>query len=352
MKNASFILIKAFIFLILANEHSYSYAQVTFGQVTNYGSLGFSDAQVIPDGTAIHNIAYDGFAGESKFYPRAKAITSDVSTTKVRFYTTDGSEFAFNQVDYLIDTQGSPPMADITFYGFKNGSQVVAQNIAVANLAVGTAAMSDALWEDVDEVKIISNTNSIFFDNLSVGPASSLPVDLIYFGCECKDAGTQLTWQTASEMNNSHFIVQKMNDYGEFENIETKSGAGNSSSLNIYRYMDLRPESGTYYKLVQVANDGTRTETNIFFADDCSKDENKIIVKSNFIELRHTINTDENMEYRIASATGNIVEEGFVNLKSTENKVTVFNYNNDLKGIFYIHIVSDSINLFERIYLK
>ena len=86
-----------------------------------------------------------------------------------------------------------------------------------------------------------------------------LPVELISFNVEAIDNETvQLQWQTASELNNDYFIIERSQDAFEWESLGHISGAGNSNEIQRYDFVDTNPHLGiNYYRLKQVDLDGT-----------------------------------------------------------------------------------------------
>ncbi|WP_342088598.1 putative type IX secretion system sortase PorU2 [Dyadobacter sp. OTU695] len=84
-----------------------------------------------------------------------------------------------------------------------------------------------------------------------------LPVDLISF--DAKKLGTdkvELIWKTASEKNNSHFIVERSYNARNFEAIGRVEGRGDSNTEVSYSFIDSKPLGGTsYYRLKQVDYD-------------------------------------------------------------------------------------------------
>src|SRR5690606_17264426 len=64
-----------------------------------------------------------------------------------------------------------------------------------------------------------------------------------------------LTWTTASETNNSHFILEKGTNGTNFSTLSTIASKGNGAQ---YSYTDFSPADGTnYYRLTQIDNNGT-----------------------------------------------------------------------------------------------
>ncbi len=92
----------------------------------------------------------------------------------------------------------------------------------------------------------------------------TLPVSLVDYQTKIQDNGVLLTWATLSEQNNDGFEILKSTDGISFDKIGFVKGNANSNSKNLYSFIDNSPAKGNnYYKLVQLDNDGTRTEKGI-----------------------------------------------------------------------------------------
>jgi hypothetical protein len=80
-----------------------------------------------------------------------------------------------------------------------------------------------------------------------------LPVDLVYFNAKPVGGKVEITWKTASERNNSHFIIERSYNARNFEEVGRVEGKGDSNSEVSYSYVDSKPFAGTsYYRLKQV----------------------------------------------------------------------------------------------------
>jgi hypothetical protein len=65
------------------------------------------------------------------------------------------------------------------------------------------------------------------------------------------------SWTTATETNNSHFMLERAGANGRYETITTLAGAGNSNEVLHYSFTDSSPIRGTsYYRLTQYDFDG------------------------------------------------------------------------------------------------
>lgn len=91
----------------------------------------------------------------------------------------------------------------------------------------------------------------------------TLPVELVYFNAVSDENEVEINWQTASELNNDYFIIERSSNAKEFDEIRRVDGAGTSNQTIDYFERDYSPLPGTsYYRLRQVDFDGTPTLSN------------------------------------------------------------------------------------------
>ena len=87
-----------------------------------------------------------------------------------------------------------------------------------------------------------------------------LPVDLIDFSASYSEGIVKLNWQTASELNNDYFSVERSADGKSWEAIGNVKGFGNSSIKHEYEFIDETTidisDSHVYYRLKQVDYNG------------------------------------------------------------------------------------------------
>ncbi|HMQ63894.1 MAG TPA: T9SS type A sorting domain-containing protein [Flavilitoribacter sp.] len=84
-----------------------------------------------------------------------------------------------------------------------------------------------------------------------------LPVELTFFKAKQQGGAVELTWQTAAEINNDFFEVQRSGDGDRWETVARVNGAGNSTQSLNYALTDRFPLSGqSYYRLRQVDFNG------------------------------------------------------------------------------------------------
>lgn len=96
------------------------------------------------------------------------------------------------------------------------------------------------------------------FSEFVIGEGNTqLPIELLSFDAKLDDKVVDITWVTASEINNDYFTVEKSADGKQFEEVAKVNGAGNSTSLLNYNASDLHPLQGiSYYRLKQTDYDG------------------------------------------------------------------------------------------------
>jgi hypothetical protein len=84
-----------------------------------------------------------------------------------------------------------------------------------------------------------------------------LPIELVSFDAKPTDNSVLVTWQTASEINNDYFTIEKSTDGENWSFVAEIDGAGNSTSLLSYQFLDRMPSNGlSFYRLKQTDFDG------------------------------------------------------------------------------------------------
>lgn len=86
----------------------------------------------------------------------------------------------------------------------------------------------------------------------------TLPVDFVSFSAHRSNGAVELIWNTANEVNNSHFDVERSANGSDWETIgQVAAAAGNSGLSNSYMFTDASaPAAQTQYRIRQVDLDG------------------------------------------------------------------------------------------------
>ena len=105
--------------------------------------------------------------------------------------------------------------------------------------------------------------------NLSGGAdlnCTVLPIELISFTGHEEDDHNLLEWQTATEIDNDYFIIERSLNGGTWDSIATVDGAGSSTQVVDYNFRDYDLYEGiAYYRLRQRDFNGTTTLSNVIY---------------------------------------------------------------------------------------
>ncbi len=127
---------------------------------------------------------------------------------------------------------------------------------------------------------------------ISCATGTSLPIELSLFEVKTTINGHAfISWSTDSEINNNFFTIERSSDAINWFEIYHKEGAGNSTVLNKYSYVDTELKGETYYRLKQTDYDGKFTYSNIEVVSSKKEPSVKIFPNpsSNFITLSNSL---------------------------------------------------------------
>ncbi len=99
-------------------------------------------------------------------------------------------------------------------------------------------------------------------------PLSPLPVEIVSFEANVVKTDVELKWITATEINNSHFEIERSFDGVRFDKLTVVEGAGTTTSQQSYKFMDESALTGiNYYRLKQIDLDGGHEYFDVVTAD-------------------------------------------------------------------------------------
>jgi hypothetical protein len=109
--------------------------------------------------------------------------------------------------------------------------------------------------------------NDLAIDDITFARANAIPGALPVTGLQAaaqrSGNGISVQWETISEYNSSHFIVQKSNDASNWYTIDSVAAQGYSDRKHNYSVVDAKAADVTYYRIKQVDVDGKFTYSNI-----------------------------------------------------------------------------------------
>jgi hypothetical protein len=147
--------------------------------------------------------------------------------------------------------------------------------------------------------------------------AGSLPVQLIEFNAVKQQTGSVLTtWSTASEIDNSHFLLKRSYDGIDFKTIAMINGQGTTNEVTTYEHLDINVNekmSYVYYQLVQVDYNGTLSQSEIVklrLGEEINTPPNMVVQPNPFIDDLHVVfdkQMEEDMLLEIFDLSGKLV---------------------------------------------
>jgi hypothetical protein len=165
---------------------------------------------------------------------------------------TNGTWVDVNELDFI------GPIATATagaLDGNALGNYIELQ--ATINLNVASGALLWFRWQDLNDT---GNDHGLAIDNFLID--NLLPVELTSFSATTIGNNVKLNWNTATEVNNYGFEVERkvgslQSTVGNYKRIGFVNGNGNSSSPKDYSFVDNKVSTGKYsYRLKQIDNDG------------------------------------------------------------------------------------------------
>jgi hypothetical protein len=190
--------------------------------------------------------------------------------------------------------------------------------------------------------------------------ANPLPIELISFHAKLNSGEVDLSWATASEINNDYFTVERSADANHFTEVLRKNGAGNSTSILNYQDADQHPLSGhSYYRLKQTDYDGhftyskTEAVNNKLLKTEVDPELKLIAVSPNpFSEKFKVAFTTQKagaVTVELINSSGKLVAQQII--QSNEGPNT-FNFTDDQKlpqGIYFINLLFNDEKISQKI---
>ena len=181
-----------------------------------------------------------------------------------------------------------------------------------------------------------SHTVDSFSSWTAGGFPAPLPVELISFNATLKDqTSSELTWVTASEINNDHFDIERSDDGTTFKKVGEEAGHGTTNDVNKYSYIDqfgpgiLAPV--LYYRLKQVDFNGAFVYTDIRKVTlDAKQDGIKVWYDRDITSLSAVITVSESQRItlKIIDVQGKIIADQNLNANKGNNSVRM-----DMQGL-------------------
>jgi hypothetical protein len=207
-------------------------------------------------------------------------------------------------------------------------------------------------------VKIaIQPSNDTDIDSLWATSATPLPVSFINVQAFKKDAGVQVSWSSAQEVNSDKYVIEKSANGFEFSAVGTVPAKGNSSITVSYSWYDASPMAATnYYRIKAVDKDGSFRYSPIFkISTSNTKAEIAVApnpVKGGQLNLQFSSLTKGNYSLKLYNNVGQMV---FTSQLSTEGGSIsqTFTLPSTVKsGIYNLQVTGGDVKLNKRVVVE
>ncbi len=247
--------------------------------------------------------------------------TGEVGTTTISFDLSNVSgAIVTSDLRLLIDTDNDGIFADETASGVIAGASNTSGKIYQ--------------WTGIDiDDNLRFTIGSVDYS------ATPLPIELISFEASPRSSSSvELKWETASEINNDFFTIERSKHGQNWVELEKVKGAGNSTNKLSYHLFDVSPLGGTsYYRLKQTDFDGeySYSEIEAVFIENSEKEKISIYPNptKNFVSIVGRISEIE--ELKIYNTLGKEISSKVQFIQQSDSRITL-NLSKLPKGIYLI----------------
>ncbi len=183
---------------------------------------------------------------------------------------------------------------------------------------------------------------------------NGLPVELIFFKAEQNSQGVILNWQTASEVNNEKFEIERSTDGNNFRSIKFVDGSGTSTELQSYNYIDRDIRSGQlyYYRLRQIDYSGRFDFSEVVTAK-IEGIQNSGMFSPNpttdgLIRLDYSSSNNGELSINVFDVTGKLLHNQYGSLVKGNNQIDL-NLADLNAGMYFVKLNQGNNSSYEKI---
>lgn len=241
------------------------------------GGISYTNPDSVPKQISLISVLSEISGGGGLAVSGSKSTSSESTVTSEKAYAVNNLLMAPNdsiKLDYTYDEK----LILMNFGSAKNYSLAVElagefvsgsfsnENINLAANSTHTILPDwNAIYNNPLQILVDVGNDGIYDDTLEVDNLLNdpVPVELLTFTAVNSASGVKLNWQTATEVNNFGFEVERKSISANNSNAETWTklgfvpGSGNSSSPKLYSFTDKTAKEGKHlYRLKQIDADG------------------------------------------------------------------------------------------------
>lgn len=182
-----------------------------------------------------------------------------------------------------------------------------------------------------------------------------LPVELVSFVGTKEKETVVLSWETASELNNDYFMVQRSSNGRDFEDIAKVQGNGTAEKINNYSHTDANPFVGkNYYRLVQNDYDGKTENSEVVVVEFSAEGKMTLYpnpVSTGLLHVNYPSISSEQIFIEVFDVTGKTLLSFTKQVDKGENLLSLPLTNLDV-GLYYLRTTQSNESKIERFVKK
>lgn len=178
--------------------------------------------------------------------------------------------------------------------------------------------------------------------------ACNLPIELASFTATKKHRVVELDWTTETEINGSHFLVERGSNGVDFEEIGKVTAVGTSIEIQTYDFLDPNPMNGqNYYRLKMVDLDGTYEYSEVQIVEFNYSIEEMIAVYPNPVidgtKLEIKLTKESEVRIKVVDMRGRIIEEKPLTSMSAGSFIFDYDFDHLADGMYFFDITVDEL---------
>jgi len=173
---------------------------------------------------------------------------------------------------------------------------------------------------------------------------STIPVELVSFSAKQIDDNIHLKWQTATELNNQGFEIERKTENSEWRIIGFKEGNGTTAEAHYYSFIDENTPSGkNQYRLKQIDYDGRfeyskTVEVDVLVVSSFSLEQNYPNPFNPSTKIKYYIPTISIVNIKVFDALGKEVATLVNEEKPAGTYEVIFIDETPSSGIYFYHL--------------
>lgn len=309
---------------------------IAFNSATNISALNF-DADLSDIGAGFHVLFIRSADADGKW-----AITNYAYFYKAGPQQNTAANIV--KIEYFIDT-------DPGYFSATNIPVSPAPDIANKAFLANTSGLSEGLhYLFVRSLDTRDKWSINALDSFRIN--GSLPVKWLSFAASLQADSVLINWQTAAEVNNGFYSIEKSIDGISFSSIGQVKAAGNSTVIKNYQFVDENPlQSINYYRIKQVDKDGNFSYSIIAAIQyDGSKNFARIYPNpaNTIVNILFNQQTEKNASLKLLSANGQVVQS--YSISGIKNKrISVSTLPN---GVYELRVLSGKIHTTKKLIVQ